>query len=212
MEVIRGLIQTIVVIVVLAVFIEMLLPSGDMSRYVKMVMGLLIIVAVLHTVTGVMNSDLMQELPRVADVSTGAPPLEDIMVSGKQLTELTHAEAVKKYSEALEGQVLSVARLNPGVNAVDARVSVEGENKKIYEISIFFRTGEKKQDHVPVDSGQVIDIQPVVVGINGNDENHKGENRVVPTSEEDQAALEVSKVVAEFYNLKPQQVKYEFTE
>jgi stage III sporulation protein AF len=82
MDVLRELIQTIIVIVVLAVLVEMLLPGGDMRRYVKMVMGLLIIMAVLQAAAGVLNSRFMQDVPAVTVSDTGTPPLEDIMAAG----------------------------------------------------------------------------------------------------------------------------------
>ena len=90
MDILRQLIQTIVVIVILAVFLEMLLPRGDMRRYVKMVMGLLIIVAVLQAVTGAINSDLLQEIPDVTHSPFGYEPvpLEEIMAAGQSLSLL----------------------------------------------------------------------------------------------------------------------------
>ena len=46
MEIIRSLVQNLIVIIILAVMLDMFLPAGEMRKYVKMVMGLLIIVAV----------------------------------------------------------------------------------------------------------------------------------------------------------------------
>ncbi|WP_180261144.1 stage III sporulation protein AF, partial [Desulforamulus profundi] len=47
LESIKTLVQVLVIIIVLAVFLEMLLPSSQMQDYVKMVMGLLVIIVVL---------------------------------------------------------------------------------------------------------------------------------------------------------------------
>ena len=62
MEVIRNLVQSLVIIIILAMFLEMLLPAGQMRAYVKMVMGLLVIIAVIQAV-GSMARWSFEEIP-----------------------------------------------------------------------------------------------------------------------------------------------------
>jgi len=210
MDVLRELIQTLVVIVVLAVFMEMLLPRGDMRRYVKMVMGLLVIIAVMQTAAGVVNSELLREVPRVTVSDNGSPSLEDIMAAGKQLSELSRDEAARRYSEGVAGQVLSLAKLHADVNAVDARVKIGPENNSIDEITIVFNTGTAKQAETTGAGGTVAGVQPVVINV-GDDAGDGAKGAAgVPTPEERKAAAGVAGAVAEFYNLPPGQVKIEF--
>ena len=49
-EAFGGLINTVVVIILLAVFVEMLLPDNSMSNYLKLIMGLFLILAILTPV------------------------------------------------------------------------------------------------------------------------------------------------------------------
>lgn len=209
MDVLRELIQTLVIIVVLAVFLEMLLPRGDMRRYVKMVMGLLVIIAVMQTAAGVVNSELLREVPRVTVSDNGSPPLEDIMAAGKQLSDLSRDEAARRYSEGVAGQVLSLAKLHAGVNAVDARVKIGPENNSIDEITIIFSTGSVKQAEKMGAGGSDTGVRPVVINI-GDDAGGAKRDTGTPTAEERKAAARVAGAVAEFYNLQPGQVKIEF--
>lgn len=218
MDILRELIQTIIVIVVLAVLVEMLLPGGDMRRYVRMVMGLLIIMAVMQAATGVIHSDLMRDIPAVTAADSGAPPLDDIMAAGQGLAQEDRELAVQQYSEALSGQVLALARMNGDLQVVDARVTVD-ENSAIEEINIFFaaangdsppsgQSAGARQTDQGTDGG--LGVQPVVVDIKGGDVADKESPAPAVTPEQERAAAGQAAMVAEFYNLRPDQVKYEF--
>ncbi|WP_449240728.1 stage III sporulation protein AF [Desulfoscipio gibsoniae] len=215
MDVLRELIQTIIVIVVLAVLVEMLLPGGDMRRYVKMVMGLLIIMAVMQAAAGVIHSELMRDVPGVTVSDTGAPPLEDIMAAGQELADTNQDRAAQTYSEGLSRQVMSLAGMNPDVRVVDARVSVGGENGDISEITIVFDVAAEGLTEVDSqntnNSAGDLGVRPVVVDLGEKDAADEV-SRATPTAGQEKAAAKVTAIVAEFYNLQPGQVKCEFRE
>ena len=130
MEIIKNLVQTLIIIVILAVFLDMLLPSGQMKPYVKMVMGLLIIIAVLHAISGLLQQNWLQEVPRVKFQPGGqGPPLEEIVTAGKQLQLENQNKALEKYRQGISAQVLSMAKLSPGAKVVDADVKISDESK-----------------------------------------------------------------------------------
>ncbi len=225
MDVLRELIQTIIVIVVLAVLVEMLLPGGDMRRYVKMVIGLLIIMAVLQAAAGVLNSRFMQDVPAVTVSDTGTMPLEDIIAAGQELADKDREKAAQQFSEGLSGQVLALVGMNSDVQAVDARVSVDRESSDIREITIVFNaangTGDGRSSVQSAGSGghqavnstnEDLGVQPVVVDLDGKSIADESNLVKAVTPEQKKAAAELTAVVAQFYNLKPDQVKYEFLE
>lgn len=209
MDVLRELIQTIVVIVVLAVIMEMLLPRGDMRRYVKMVMGLLIILAVMQSVVGAINSEFFQEVPQVTSTDSGAPSLDDIMAAGQQLSEINEEAAVHKYSAGVAKQVLSLAKLQADVTVLDAQVKIKKQSNNIDEITIYFGTGTETQDYEKRD-GAILDVQPVVVNIDNSQVGPTEENVAMPTEDERKAASNVARTIIEFYNLNSGQVKVVF--
>ncbi|MCG8401262.1 MAG: stage III sporulation protein AF [Firmicutes bacterium] len=209
MDILRQLIQTIAVIVVLAVFLEMLLPRGDMRRYVKMVMGLLIIVAVLQTVADTVNSDLLQEIPDITHSADSYEPvsLDQIMAAGRSLTESNREAAAQKYSAGVAQQVLSLAGLNPDVNAVDARVLVETDTSAINSITLVF-TLHDGDASVPGGMEAESGVQPVIIDTVGPDDGE--ENNIQPTENEIKSASRVASLVADFYSLRRDQVQVEF--
>lgn len=213
MDILRQLIQTIVVIVILAVFLEMLLPMGDMRRYAKMVMGLLIIVAVLQTVNGVLGSDLFRDIPAVTGTfeAYNPVPLDDIMAAGQSISEANRREAVQQYSSGIERQVMSLAALNNDLHAVHASVTLGEDTNEIDSITVFCSGGEEQPTR-PAGAGKGEfdgrDIQPVIIG--APDEETRDGDGVKPSVSEMQAASALTDVVANFYNLRPEQVKIEW--
>ncbi len=215
MDVLRELIQTIIVIVVLAVLVEMLLPGGDMRRYIKMVMGLLIIMAVLQAAAGALNSRFMQNVPAVTVSDNGTPPLEDIMATGQELADNDREKAVHQLSEGLSGQVIALAGMNSDIRAVDARVSIDRESSNISEITIVFNAAcNAGSGDLQADKGanEDLSIQPVVVNLDGQSAADMSRPVTAVTPEQKKTAAGMAAVVAQFYNLKPDQVKYEFLE
>ncbi len=213
MDILRQLIQTIVVIVILAVFLEMLLPLGDMRRYVKMVMGLLIIVAVLQTVNGVLGGDLLRDIPGVTGTfeAYNPVPLDDIMAAGQSISEANRLEAAQQYSRGIERQVMSLAALNNDLHAVDASVTLREDTSEIDSITVFCSGGETKP---PTSTGAGKsefggqDIQPVIIG--APDEKTRDSADAKPSAAEMRAASDLTGVMANFYNLRPEQVKIKF--
>lgn len=212
MGIIRDLIQTIVVIVVLAVFMEMLLPRGEMRRYLKTVMGLLIILAVLQAAATAVSSQFLQDVPSLAPVGGDVPSLDQIMVAGQRLSELDRDEAAHRYREGVAQQVLALAGLNPRVAVVDAVVTTGGELQDIQSINITFSPGggQAKAKTQETAKKELVEIEDVVVKVPRSGASPVAGEVVTPDPAEKEAAAEVARTVAEFYNLQPEQVRYEF--
>lgn len=213
MGIIRDLMQTIVVIVVLAVFMEMLLPQGAMRRYLKIVMGLLIILAVLQAAATALNSHFLQDVPDLVPVGGDVPSWEQIMVAGQSLSDLGRDEAALTYREEVAKQVLTIARLNPGVTAVDAEVKTGGEWQDIQSITITFSPGDSgigTRDGMEPEKG-LVQVDDVVIQVPGaGAAPAAGEQVTTPDPAVAEAAAQVARSVAEFFHLPPAQVQYEF--
>lgn len=104
------LVENMVLIIMLAVFLEMLLPAGNLRRYVDLVVGLMIIVAVLQTVTGVLGHGLAVNLPFVDHTLPSG--LDSALAAGQQMASQNSADALQGYEEALRRQITALASLN----------------------------------------------------------------------------------------------------
>lgn len=221
MEIIKNLIQTLMIIIVLAVFLEMLLPRGKMMPYVKMVMGLLVIIAVLQAISGLLQRDWLQELPSVAaghspaaaGGASGVMGMEDIMAAGKELQLNNQNLAVEQYRQGLSSQVLAVAQMNAAVNVVDALVKLSpdpGEQSYacITEIVLVI------DPFASPDHAHQRDALVTPVNVKINDALPVAANSNTPSGEISRQAQEeaqkVARVVAGFYSLPPEQVVVEY--
>lgn len=213
MDIIKDLVQTLIIIVVLAVFLEMFLPRGKMMPYVKMVMGLLIIIAVLQAISGLLRQNWFQDVPGVkARVEGPAPPLEEIMTAGKQLEYKNRDLALENYREGISRQIQALARLNPRAGVVDAEVELSKEPGekyygKIKKITLIVKPSAREGE-ITGQGGS--DIQPVHIKVGETplkEEERKG-REISP--EIKKAAREVADSIADFYNLSPDEISIEY--
>ncbi|MCL5057599.1 MAG: stage III sporulation protein AF [Actinobacteria bacterium] len=207
METLRALVQNLVIIVILAVLLEMMLPGGEMRRYTKMVLGLMVIVAVIQAVNGLSGGGLFKEIEEYAwrDESSGGQRL-DIMERGKSLDEENKRRAMERYRYGVEKQVAGLAGLDSRINLSGTEVIVQDDPSKkdygrISEINLVFgRGGSDSRQVRPVDT----------VSVNAGDKNTGPADGDGLPPEKMEAARSAADKVASFYNLSPDQVKVIF--
>lgn len=205
LEAVRLLVQNLIIIAVLAVFLEMLLPASQLRSYVKMVMGLLIIVAVLQTLGNIAGRDWLAELPEL-----GGPPgareakINDIMAEGKKINRQNEEKALEEYRNGIARQVTALAGLDGRVSLISADVMVQedssaGDFGQVKEIRLVVgRPGEGGSGSMGVRP-----VQPVMVG-----QPREGENtgRGDVPGELRPALDKLSSTVANFYNIPAERV------
>ncbi|HAU31116.1 MAG TPA: stage III sporulation protein AF, partial [Desulfotomaculum sp.] len=158
------LVQNLIVIIMLAVFLEMFLPQSDLRRYVRLVMGLLIIVAVLQAISSLAKSNWQQALPEqaISAESPWSPSLSEITAAGENLNKDQRAQAQEKYRQSLARQVSALAGIKSDVEVISAEVQTydEPDSQKlgqIKKITLLLRNnpspaeGEKKSIIRPVE-------------------------------------------------------------
>ncbi|GAB6182106.1 stage III sporulation protein AF [Desulfotomaculum defluvii] len=200
LESIKELVQVLVIIIVMAVFLEMLLPNSDMQGYIKMVMGLLIIVVVLEAGANLIKQDFKFELPAQTSRTEG-PPLESIISDGQRLAGIQKKEAMDEYRQGIEKQVLALARLQSNINVAGVQVTTADnpEDPNYGRLTSVVLEISKE----PVNDTDVPKVEPVeiTVGVNGLTEAKE-------TSKSNHGeALQVARNVANFYNIPLDQVK-----
>ncbi|MBM7855484.1 stage III sporulation protein AF [Desulfohalotomaculum tongense] len=204
MEILRQLVQSLIIIVMLAVFLELLLPSGTMQGYVKMVMGLLVVIAVLQVVFDFFHTDFYLHVPKLS--STPSAALEQVQANAKELSEHYQNRALEDYRSGIAKQVLALARLNRELAVLDARVDLNtsrGENFGRLQL-IQLTVTDKPQTEQGAGKIKPVEIQ---VGADGGDSYQQGQ----VTEEKQQAMDKLAKTVANFYNLPPEQVQVIYT-
>ncbi len=204
MDTLRLLVQNLIIIVVLAVLLEMLLPNGEMRRYTKMVLGLMIIVAVIQAVSGISRGTLFGEINEFTWRSPGQSGTVNILEQGQKIDEDNRKLALEQYRRGIERQVAALAGLDGKVGPVSADVKLKDDPAKqdfgkIQEISLIIG----RRDNATDSSVKAVESISVRVAGEGNDDEQKAE----PAAGYDDAAANAARVVAGFYNLSPDQVR-----
>lgn len=202
MDTVRLLVQNLIIIVVLAVLLEMLLPNGEMRRYTRMVLGLMVIVAVLQAVHGLSGGSLFSEVEEYAwrKVPGDNVPV-NILEQGRKIEAENRVKAVEQYKKGLEKQILSLVALEGEVSLVGAEVQIQDDPGqkdfgKVRQVNLIF-------DHKK--GIQQVDTVSVTVG----EENREKPAAEIPPEYAGEAG-KAARVVADFYNINQDQVKVKF--
>lgn len=205
-DILRSLVQSLVFIVILAMFLEMLLPMGEMRKYVKLVMGLMIIVAVVQAVGELTSWDYSNDMPSLIQREDQSQ-LTSIMESGKKISNEQQHRAIEQYRQGLANQIRALANINKDVHIADVDVKIqsqpgEPDYGQVKEITLAVDTRREHEG-----AGGVVaqvDVGPVVIKVGETSTTSAvGEQDVKVPGKVVTGLIET---VANFYNLKPEQI------
>ncbi|MEW6172684.1 MAG: stage III sporulation protein AF [Bacillota bacterium] len=134
MEKISLLIRDLILIVVFTAFLEILVPVGDMRRYVRMVMGVLVVVAVLQVFVGFLYRARSLPVPEL----TIKPPIEAGDANYEELRADYTGRMNAAYRQGVSRQVGALLRL-AGMEVDRVEVVLDentGEYPQIKEIRL----------------------------------------------------------------------------
>jgi len=152
MEWLSGWLKTVITIILLATFVDLLLPSTKLQRYVKTVMSLFILLALLSPVMQLLqrnwNADQLlsraekkqEEAPKLAGGKGGKlQSLEEVLQQGKRLQEQGQRDSVQLVEEKL-AQMLRE----------DIQNKADWEVKEVSVKASYSDTGQPKINRVTV--------------------------------------------------------------
>lgn len=214
METIREMVQALIIIVVLAVFLEMLLPQSSMRPYIKTVMGLLIIIAVLQVATGVVREGAMADVPRFLEdaPARGDVPLAEVMAGGKVIGEGSRALALENYRSGIQKQVLSMARIYPNILVREATVEVADQpdslnSGQITRISLVVSPHLVTEDKIKNVKPAVVEPVRVVVGKPDSTAYSNSNQDLPPDPVVKATAEQMALTLTQFYGLEPEMIE-----
>jgi len=121
MAVLSEIVRNVLVIVLIASFIELMLPEGTLRPFVRFAMGLFILIAVLNPVAGVLfeNRTINTEW---WDLKIDANQQEQVMERGEEINRQIWRSHQQALADKMAGQISAVAVLVPGVEDVETQV------------------------------------------------------------------------------------------
>lgn len=122
MQTLHIFVRNLVMILLLATFLEMLLPNKSMRGFVQMVMGLFVISAILAPVTTFLHTPLEMAIP--AWSATSFQDLPAIAAEG-QGKELAYNAVQEQYRQILINQIRALAVGCEGIEGAEVAVEFE---------------------------------------------------------------------------------------
>lgn len=172
-DTISNLVRNVTIIILIACFLEMLLPQGEIKKFVKTVLGLFILISILNPILGLFDKNVVSEVLAWQDPIQEDIELNTILNQGESISKEMNEKAIEMYRINLAKQIETVVKLVKGVTWVEAEVEMEINNtnlnhESIEKVQLLVGTGEneKKKEGVK-------EIKPIEIDINGPQEKPK---------------------------------------
>ena len=157
MQTLQTLVRNLAIILLLATFLEMLLPNKSMRGFVQMVMGLFVISAVLAPITTFLHTPLSMEIPPWTTTTTQDLPA--IATEG-QGVKVGRDAVQEQYRQILVHQIEALALGTDGVEAASVDIKFEEgtggviDQPKIIGVNVTLTSAK----------GEIQPVQPITIG------------------------------------------------
>lgn len=192
-------VKGIIFVVLFASFLELLLPSNGMQRFVRVIMGLFILLAILNPIIGVLESQLAaDQLPAIAMQTGGSLDDTGILNAANSVSGKRDQLARDMYIRDLSKQIRATIMALDGV--ADAKVTVEVESSSAQGSK---GIGKIKNVVVFIKPGITADERKVAKVTIGSTQPELEESKRLPAAVADKA----KRAVTELYQLRASQVE-----
>lgn len=193
MEGLKSLIRNLAFILLLATFLEMLLPNKSMRGFVQLVMGLFVIAAILNPLADFLRLEYSNEVPAWVTVPSTEMP---VLAAESDTAEAGKSAVREQYKRILINQIKILVNAVDGVKDSEVEVILDEESggfsdyPQIIEVHIKF--SRLKQPIIPVN--------PVIIS---------GSDPEAETDSDTEKAREIRKQVSAFMQIPEKIVKVE---
>ncbi|WP_052410275.1 stage III sporulation protein AF [Paenibacillus durus] len=133
-----GWLREIILIVLLATFVELLLPSKSMERYARLVLSLLILLTLLGPIVSLLKGSAASELSLALSRSDGgtsgqtgtaAAELQKILADGRRLAAGSRDQSLKLAAQQIAGQMRDQIAAETGKHGANVNVTLALTNE-----------------------------------------------------------------------------------
>lgn len=139
MGILTEIVRNVLVIVLVAGFLEMLLPEGNTRPLVRLCIGMFVLIAVLNPILGFFFSGRDFEIGSWDYQPEQVEPVIDIQTEGARVHETLIGQSRAVTKEKLQDQINSVAVLVPGVQRVKSQIDID-ENGQVQNVLLVVQT------------------------------------------------------------------------
>jgi stage III sporulation protein AF len=191
MSVIGDIVRNLLVIIIVASFLEVILPDGSLKPLVRFTIGLFIIIAILNPVVKFLGGN-----PNLAveewDQRINQQLSSEIVTGGESINQQISDQTNKVLKEKIQGQISAVAVLVPGVEEVDSKILM-GKDGVPQKLQLTVRTSASDSKR---------GIQPIDVFSSSSQEND--------AQEQDRISNKIRQVISNLYGLEAENIEVDF--
>lgn len=162
MESLELLVRNLAIIILLGSVLEMLLPSKSMQGFVKLVMGLFVISAVLDPLTSLLKLPQSTSIPAWTEVRSEELPV----LAGNKGLDIGRNAVQEQFKQILENEIKALVLEISGVEQVNVEAFLEPSDGGIAD------QPQVRQVIIQLNSAKtemgIKDVPPVIIGQQGN--------------------------------------------
>ncbi|SEN22887.1 stage III sporulation protein AF [Lihuaxuella thermophila] len=158
--------KQIILLILIATFMDLLLPNHTMERYVKLVMGLLIILAILSPIFNLLQKDLnLSSLAFTTDRSTDAKtlaPIDQIKQNSEKLKTAQNTLIQEQTEQAMEQMIQEQIAQKFPVEVMETNVTTQMSPEHVTRIKQIRLVARMKDAHSPDSGDGMRSPQPIM--------------------------------------------------
>ncbi len=131
MSVITEIVRNVVALALIFSCLELFLPQGELSRFVRLACGLIMLALIIVPIT-----DALQNLSWKNPFASDSAVYADYDEATEQITLILEAEAMNEYEQEASRQLAGLAILAEGITAAEAAVAVDAQSGAIERVEI----------------------------------------------------------------------------
>lgn len=158
--------REIVLVILLAAFIDLMLPNSTMQRYVKVVISLFVLLTILSPIIQLFKSDLdfVDWQDQAVEMDT-IQPLDDIMEKGKKMRMNNEENSIQYVESQMENMMKAELETEfPGKIrkvGVTTEINAEKNTLEIHKVEVTLISDEEQNAEGSSSENSVKSIEPV---------------------------------------------------
>jgi len=185
------IVRNLLVIIVIASFLELILPDGRLRPFVRFSVGLFILIAILSPTISLLFKDKNFELS-FWDYQLDSGIEKTIQEKGKELNNKVYQPEQSLIQSKLQGQIDAIGSLVPGVNGVQSQVETDSDGK-VNKITLHVDAGQ---------SSRIEEVAGVKVFSNQPEKINQDEKKVI--------ADKIVQLISNLYEIPDENVEIDF--
>lgn len=209
-EAIGNLVRYIVILIFLATLLEMILPHGQFRRYLRMLVGILLILTLLSPIQNIMRLAPGWDVPVFLAAPTGQEELALILQRGEHIREDNYKGAIDNYRYRIKMVVNSLLAREFAAELVDLELSIDedphsNDFSAIQHMTVFAR--EKDFSAAEVSESPIEEIIVLIERNNEDNAKKDGEEELQEKKLAAAKARDISDHLTRYFLLTDQQVE-----